>query len=53
MIFGQYAGTEVEVDGENYTIMRESDIVATVDEETAVETKGDMPRRDEVHPYYQ
>lgn len=28
VLFGKYAGTEVKVDGEEYLIMRESDILA-------------------------
>ena len=30
VLFGKYAGTEVEIDGEDYLIMRESDILAIV-----------------------
>ena len=30
VLYGKYAGTEVTIDGENYLIMRESDIVAIV-----------------------
>ena len=30
VLYGKYAGTEITVDGENYLIMRESDIVAIV-----------------------
>ena len=30
VLYGKYAGTEITVDGENYLIMRESDIVAVV-----------------------
>ncbi len=32
VITGRYSGTEVKVDGEEYTIVRQSDIVATVEE---------------------
>ena len=28
--YGKYAGTEITIDGENYLIMRESDIVAVI-----------------------
>ena len=31
VLFGQYAGTEVKVDGETLLVMRESDIVAVVE----------------------
>ena len=30
ILFGKYSGTEVSVDGEEYLIMRESDILAVV-----------------------
>ena len=30
VLYGKYAGTEVEVDGVKYLIMRQSDILATV-----------------------
>lgn len=30
VLYGKYAGTELEVEGANYLIMRESDIVAIV-----------------------
>ena len=30
VIFGKYGGTEVEVNGEDYKILRESDILAKV-----------------------
>ncbi|MCF6148254.1 MAG: co-chaperone GroES [Candidatus Kuenenia sp.] len=30
VLYGKYAGTEVTVDGKEYLIMRESDILATV-----------------------
>jgi chaperonin GroES len=30
VLYGKYAGTEITVDGDNYLIMRESDIVAVV-----------------------
>lgn len=29
--FGKYAGTEIKVDGVEYTIMRESDVLAKID----------------------
>ncbi len=31
IIFSKYAGTEVKVDGQEYTIIRQSDILAIVD----------------------
>ncbi len=30
VLFGKYAGTEVEIDGQEYLIMRESDILAVI-----------------------
>ncbi|MEI6681255.1 MAG: co-chaperone GroES [Bacteroidota bacterium] len=30
VLYGKYAGTEITVDGDNYLIMRESDIVAVI-----------------------
>ena len=31
VIYSKYAGTEVKLDGEEYTIVRQSDILATVE----------------------
>ncbi|MCI8478546.1 MAG: co-chaperone GroES [Oscillospiraceae bacterium] len=31
VIIGKYAGTEVKIDGEEYTIVRQTDILATVE----------------------
>lgn len=30
VLYGKYAGTELEVDGEKYLIMRQSDVLAVV-----------------------
>ena len=30
VLYGKYAGTEIQIDGEDYLIMRESDILAIV-----------------------
>lgn len=30
VLYGKYAGTEVELDGENYLIMRQSDVLAVL-----------------------
>lgn len=30
VLYGKYAGTEIEVDGEEYLIMRQSDVLATL-----------------------
>jgi chaperonin GroES len=31
IIFGKYSGTEVKVDGEEYLVMREEDVIAVVE----------------------
>jgi chaperonin GroES len=31
VLFGKYSGTEVKIDGEEYSIMRESDVLAVVE----------------------
>lgn len=31
ILFGKYAGTEIQVDGEEHLIMREDDIIAIID----------------------
>ena len=33
VVFGKYAGTEIKIDGEEYSIMKESEILAIVKEE--------------------
>ncbi len=33
ILFGQYAGSEVQLEGETYLILREADIIATVADE--------------------
>ena len=39
VLFGEYSGTEVKVDGEKYLIIRETDVFAVI-EETALEEKA-------------
>ncbi|MBB3167779.1 co-chaperone GroES [Simiduia aestuariiviva] len=34
VLFGQYAGTEIKVGGEEHVVLRESDILAIVEEQT-------------------
>jgi chaperonin GroES len=34
VLFGKWSGTEVKIDGENYLIMKESDLFGVVDEKT-------------------
>src|SRR6187399_553370 len=38
VLFGKWSGTEVKIDGHDYLIMKESDIMGVL-EETAVKTK--------------
>lgn len=37
ILFGQYAGTEVKIDGETYLIIKESEIFAVVEQEEVQE----------------
>jgi len=54
VIFGSYAGTEVEVDGEVYTIMREGDVVGIIIGSDSSVAPGTSPsRRSSAHPQYQ
>lgn len=39
ILFGQYAGNEIEIDGETYLVIRESDILAII-ENTRVQEKA-------------
>ncbi len=39
VLFGKYAGTEVKIDGEELVVMRESDIMAVI-EESSEEVKA-------------
>jgi len=32
VLYGKYAGTEIEYDGEKYLMMRQSDVLAVVEE---------------------
>ena len=40
VITSKYSGTEVKVDGEEYTIVRQNDILAVVEEEPQVRTQA-------------
>ena len=56
VIFVDYAGTEIEENGEKLSIMRESDITATVvGDDSVVNAGSDAPAQDpgDVHPFYQ
>ena len=37
VLYGEYAGTEVKVDGEPYLVIRESDILAIIESSTSKE----------------
>ena len=34
ILFGKYSGQEIKLDGEEYLIMREDEVLAVIDEET-------------------
>lgn len=53
VIFGEYVGTAVEIDGEKYQIMREGDVVCVIDPEAVIETGPMETRREGAHSYYQ
>ncbi len=40
VLFGKYAGTEVKLDGEEYLILREDDVLGVVEGTTAAKGKG-------------
>jgi chaperonin GroES len=40
VLFGKYAGTEIKLDGEEYLIMREEDILGVVDAAEKAKGKG-------------
>ena len=42
ILFGKYSGQEIKLDGEEYLIMREDEVLAVIDEETA---KKEVDRR--------
>ena len=35
VLFGKWSGTEVKIDGEDYTIMKESDIMGVIEQKKA------------------
>lgn len=37
VLFGQYAGSEIKVDGETYVVLKESDVLAIIEEQVAQE----------------
>lgn len=54
VIFGRYAGAEVEVNGDKFSIMRETDVAAIIENvEADVDAGSTTPRRAETHSYYQ
>jgi len=40
VVFGSYAGTEIEVGGETYRVMREGDVACVADPEAEISTDG-------------
>jgi chaperonin GroES len=40
VLFGKYAGTEIKLDGEEYLIMREEDILGVIDSAEKAKGKG-------------
>lgn len=53
VIFGRYAGVEITVDDENYSIMRASDVDLVFEGSGEdIEPQGDRKRTGGVHPYY-
>ncbi len=54
VIFGRYAGAEVEVNGDKLSIMRETDIAAIIEDVDADVNAGtSTPRREGAHSHYQ
>jgi len=53
ILFGAYAGTEIEIDGDKYQIMREGDCACVIDEDAEVSTDGLTTPRAGAHPHYQ
>ena len=43
VLFGKYAGTEIKLDGEEYLIMREDEVLAVID--NGAEAKGVDPKK--------
>jgi len=56
VIFTNYSGTEIEENGEKFTLMREQDISATLaGDDSTVDAGSDAPAQDagDIHPFYQ
>jgi len=53
VLFGAYAGTKLEINGETYQVMRESDVAGILDADAEVSTDGLTSRREGTHHYYQ
>lgn len=54
VIFGAYAGSEIEVGGEKFTIMKETDVVGTIEgDDDTVDAGTSTTRRSEVSSFYQ
>ena len=39
VLFGKYSGSEIKIDGEEYLIMREDEVLAVIDEKAAAKGK--------------
>jgi chaperonin GroES len=52
VIFGEYAGTEVQIDGENLQVMRDGDVVVVVDPAANIKTAVMEQKRHNAHAHY-
>lgn len=52
VIFGEYAGTEVQIDGEDLQVMRDGDIIIVVDPAAEVKTAPLEQKRHNAHAHY-
>ena len=54
VLFGRYAGSEIEIDGEDYSIMREGDVSCILqNEDVDIDAGTSTGRRDAVSSFYQ
>lgn len=53
VIFGRYAGAEVEVKNEKYFIMRETDVVGVIEDDIDVTVATDVIKAADTHTFYQ
>lgn len=55
VLFGTYAGAELEIDGDSYMIMREQDVACVVDgdeQDVKIEVGATRKHRPDIHHYY-